>query len=54
VSLQHAHLEKIASGALGKGTLAWMLGIAADELEVEAPDESARIDSDTLSVELGL
>lgn len=54
VSLQHAHLEKIASGDLGKGTLAWMLGISPDQLEVEAPADADKIDSDSLAAELGL
>jgi hypothetical protein len=54
VSLQHAHLDKIASGDLGKGTLAWMLGVGADQLEVEAPPEAAEIDSDALAAALEL
>jgi len=38
IDLQEAHLAGIASGTLGKGTLAWMLGIDPDALEVDAPD----------------
>lgn len=37
VTLQDAHVELIGSGALGKDTLAWMLGVPADELDVDAP-----------------
>lgn len=53
-SLQEAHLKMIANGDLGKGTLAWMLGIDADDLEVDAPEPQAEIDSDALAAELGL
>jgi len=37
LALQEEHLKGIASGALGKGTLAWMLGIDVDALEVDTP-----------------
>ncbi len=36
--LKTAHLEKIGEGKLGKGTLAWMLGVDEDELEVGEPE----------------
>ena len=36
--LQEAHLDRIAEGAIGKGTLAWMLGVDEAELDVEVPD----------------
>lgn len=35
--LKRAHLEKIAEGRLAKGTLAWILDVDEDELEVEQP-----------------
>ncbi len=38
LSVQEAHLELIASGAVSRATLAWMLGIDADSLDVDAPD----------------
>lgn len=53
VSLQEAHLKGIASGALGKGTLAWMLGIAPDALEVDSPSVP-EVDVDDLAKALGL
>jgi Zn-dependent peptidase ImmA (M78 family)/transcriptional regulator with XRE-family HTH domain len=37
LALQEAHLKGIASGALGKATLAWVLGIDVDTLEVDSP-----------------
>ncbi|MGF7238302.1 MAG: ImmA/IrrE family metallo-endopeptidase [Frankia sp.] len=37
LALQDVHLKRIESGALGKGTLAWMLGINPDALEVDMP-----------------
>jgi hypothetical protein len=53
ISLQEAHLERVASGAIGKGTLAWMLGIDADALEVDAPDVP-EVDVADLTEALGL
>jgi Zn-dependent peptidase ImmA (M78 family) len=53
IALQEAHLERVASGAIGKGTLAWMLGIDADALEVDAPDVP-EVDVDDLTRALGL
>lgn len=35
--LRHAHLERIATGAVHKDTLAWMLGIDPEGLEVDEP-----------------
>lgn len=52
IALQEAHLERVASGAIGKGTLAWMLGIDADALEVDAPDVP-EVDVDDLTEALG-
>jgi Zn-dependent peptidase ImmA (M78 family) len=37
-SLQEAHLERVASGAIGRSTLAWMLGIDAAALDVDSPE----------------
>jgi hypothetical protein len=53
MSLQEAHLGLIASGAVSRGTLAWMLGIAADSLDVDAP-EIPEVDVDDLATALGL
>jgi transcriptional regulator with XRE-family HTH domain len=52
-SLQEAHLERVASGAIGKATLAWMLGIDAAALEVDSPD-IPEIDAADLASALGL
>lgn len=43
--VQEAHLDRIAEGAIPKGTLAWMLGVEEDELEVETPLVSAPVSS---------
>lgn len=51
--LQEAHLELIASGAIGTATLAWMLGIDAAALEVDSP-EIPEVDVDDLATALGL
>lgn len=40
VALQAAHQEQIAAGQIGKGTLAWMLGVAPDRLEVDEPERA--------------
>jgi Zn-dependent peptidase ImmA (M78 family) len=53
LSLQEAHLELVASGAVGKATLAWMLGIDATALEVDSPD-IPEVDIDDLATALGL
>ncbi|MCM3883985.1 XRE family transcriptional regulator [Frankia sp. R82] len=37
LELTEAHLAGIATGALGKETLAWMLGVDPDEVEVDMP-----------------
>ena len=53
LSLQEAHLDLVASGAMGTATLAWMLGIDAATLEVDSP-EIAEVDVDDLAIALGL
>ena len=53
LALQDAHLAKIATGDLGKATLAWMLGIRADDLEVDAPQQD-EMDSSELALALEL
>ncbi len=53
LNLQEAHLVRIASGAIGRATLAWMLGIDASALEVDSPEVS-EIDADDLAAALGL
>lgn len=53
LAVQDAHLERIASGAIGRATLAWMLGIDASELEVDSPDVSS-VGDEELAALLGL
>jgi hypothetical protein len=53
LSIQEAHLGLIASGAVSRATLAWMLGIDADSLDVDAP-EIPEVDVDDLATALGL
>lgn len=53
LAVQEAHLERIASGEIGKATLAWMLGIDTDALDVDAPSVP-EVDTDELSESLGL
>ncbi|MGA8117144.1 MAG: ImmA/IrrE family metallo-endopeptidase [Actinocatenispora sp.] len=54
LSLQRSHLTMIARGDLGKGTLAWMLGIVPDDLEVDAATAPEDVDPDVLASALGL
>nr|WP_157773603.1 XRE family transcriptional regulator [Brachybacterium vulturis] len=51
--LQEAHLERIAEGAVGKGTLAWMLGVPSDSLEVDEPDGAMELSDDAIAALLG-
>ena len=44
--LKDAHLDGIAAGRLQKGTLAWMLGVDPDTLEVEEPPVTLIADAD--------
>lgn len=53
LKLQEAHTDLIASGALHKGTLAWMLGIDPDALEVDEPPQPEPLDTDQLAAALG-
>jgi Zn-dependent peptidase ImmA (M78 family) len=53
LSLQEAHLKRVESGEIGRATLAWMLGIDATALEVDAP-EIREINADDLASALGL
>jgi hypothetical protein len=53
LSLQEAHLARIASGAISSATLAWMLGIDAESLDVDAP-EIPEPNVDDLATALGL
>lgn len=53
LALQEAHVAAIASGSLGKGTLAWMLGIDPDALEVDFP-EVPEVEVEDLAYALGL
>jgi transcriptional regulator with XRE-family HTH domain len=52
LSLQEAHLERVASGVISTATLAWMLGIDAATLEVDSP-EIPEVDVDDLASVLG-
>lgn len=54
LSLQEEHLTMIADGALGKGTLAWMLGIDPTDLEIDSPPADEEISPDDLAAALGL
>ena len=51
--LQEAHLERVASGAIGRETLAWMLRIDVEELEVDSP-EVPEVSANDLASALGL
>lgn len=51
--IQEAHLDRIAEGAIPKGTLAWMLGVAEDELDVETPNPPAPVSAAELDALLG-
>ncbi|WP_431219323.1 ImmA/IrrE family metallo-endopeptidase [Leifsonia xyli] len=54
LALQDAHLSQIAKGSVRKDTLAWMLGVDADALEVDEPISESTLSSDELSAVLGL
>lgn len=47
--LQEAHLEQIAEGAVGKGALAWMLGVPVEPLEVDEPEGATELSDDALA-----
>lgn len=51
--LTASHLERIARGAVGKATLAWMLDVDEETLEVDAPAEAAEPSLDHLEALLG-
>jgi Zn-dependent peptidase ImmA (M78 family)/DNA-binding Xre family transcriptional regulator len=51
--LQEAHLEQISQGQVGKGTLAWMLGVPAQFLEVDEPERASELSDDALDSLLG-
>ncbi|WP_406688573.1 XRE family transcriptional regulator [Saccharopolyspora sp. ID03-671] len=53
LSLQEAHLARIERGEIGKRTLAWMLDIDPDVLDVDAPEQSEP-EPDQLASALGL
>lgn len=54
ITLERAHLSRIAAGELAKDTLAWMLGVPPDTLDVDSPPEQLPLDPDGLAAELGL
>ena len=53
LALQEAHLARIEKGEIGKATLAWMLGIDAEVLDVDVPDHP-EVPVDELVSALGL
>ncbi len=53
LSLQGAHLERVASGAISRATLAWMLDVDEAALEVDSP-EIPEVSTDDLAAGLGL
>jgi Zn-dependent peptidase ImmA (M78 family)/transcriptional regulator with XRE-family HTH domain len=54
LKLQEVHTELIAAGTLNKRTLAWMLGIDPDALEVDEPPQPEPLDADQLAAALSL
>lgn len=53
-SVQDAHLALIAEGRIGKATLAWMLGVSADALEVDQPAAPEPMSTSELLAALGI
>ena len=54
ISLQEAHMKRIARGEIGKETLAWMLGVKQDQLEeIDTPAETATVGAGELAEMLG-
>lgn len=53
VSVQEAHLDRVANGEVGPATLAWMLGIDESALEIDAPEPS-EVTVSELTKSLGL
>lgn len=51
--LKAAHLERIAAGEIGKGTLAWMLEVDAGSLEVDEPPPTHELHEAALDELLG-
>lgn len=51
--LQEAHLERIAEGAIGKGTLAWMLGVPEGSLELDEPRGAVELSDEAFAALLG-
>jgi hypothetical protein len=54
LSLQERHIKKIATGELGKQTLAWMVGVDPARLEVDSPADTTEMGTDELAAALGL
>ncbi len=54
VALQARHLKQIENGALGKATLAWMLGVHREDLEVDEPAIDDGVSTDELIDALGI
>jgi hypothetical protein len=54
VALLAAHVDAIGAGTAPKATLAWMLGVAESEVEVDEPPAESEGDLEKLARELGL
>lgn len=54
LALQERHIKKIATGELGKETLAWMMDVHADRLEVDIPTDGSELSGKALASALGL
>lgn len=53
-ALLAAHLDGIAAGRLNKGTLAWLLEVTPDEVEVDEPLAPEQLSTDQLMSALGI
>lgn len=51
--LQESHLARIESGDIGKATLAWMLAVDEELLDVSEPEPVPSVDADELAAILG-
>lgn len=53
-ALVTAHLDGIATGRLNKGTLAWLLDVSPNEVEVDEPPTPEAMSTDDLMAALGI
>jgi len=54
VALAEAHIRGIENGLLGKQTLAWMMGVSADDIEIDGPIAPTPMSASVLADALGL